>query len=135
MRETKINAAIRQAFPPNGLTHLAKLTGHTFVRRNDVVEGVRDLALESHAVAGQPHAEVAPAHGLEGEQQVAEGLVGRRYAGGKRRDHVADAVRAHEYLERGMKDAKRTMRRRHHRLERRGEPKKHRRRLTLQVKS
>jgi hypothetical protein len=72
MREAKINTAIRQAFPPDRLTHLAKLTGHTLIGRDDVVKGIGDLAREAVPIITHTDAEIATSDSLQGLEHFDE---------------------------------------------------------------
>ena len=62
-----------------------QLAGHPGVGGDDLVEGVGDLALEAGPVAGQPHREVAVAHGLQRAQEL-------RHLGGRRGEDVGGSA-------------------------------------------
>src|SRR5262249_13600844 len=64
------------AFASQRLADLLELLRQALIGSDDLVEGVGNLAGESHSVARHPHREVTDTHGLKAMQQVTQNRVG-----------------------------------------------------------
>ena len=68
--QPEVHALTGASLAADDLADEFKLVRHAFVRGDDVVERVCDLAGNAGQVAAQPHREVAGAHRLQGDQQL-----------------------------------------------------------------
>ncbi len=71
-----LHALACEAAFADGVAHALELRREPLLRRDDVVEGVRDLARDAAAVSREPHGEIAVADRHEREQQLARVDVG-----------------------------------------------------------
>ena len=69
----ELDALAGLALAPDDLADMLELLRHALVGRDDLVEGVGDLAGEAGPVARQPHREVADPHRLQRVQQLVAG--------------------------------------------------------------
>ncbi len=76
VRPVELDTVASLALPADDVPDVLELAGDPCVGRHDLVERVRDLAAQAGPVAGQPHGEVAVAHGQKSVEQLV-GLIGR----------------------------------------------------------
>ena len=72
--EAEIDALASLPLAADDLPDARQLLSHALVGGRDLVEGVRDLAVDTEVIATHPNREIAAAHRLQGLQQIVRGI-------------------------------------------------------------